>query len=326
MTRRQSKARLAVTIAAACSVAVGAVITGTPAYSEGRGAPGRRPARARRPRPRRRLPRRAGHLPGRPRTQPRLHRGRRRPRDRRPGAARRPGPHRQQQQDVRRGRAAAAGRRGERSTSTRPSRRTCPGWCTATASTARLITVRQVLQHTSGVPNYTAVMDLDFFATRHHYVEPRELLDLALTQPGTPPGSAWSYSNTNYVIAGLIVQKVTGRPLAEVVTDRVIEPLHLRDTYVPGPRRGGAPRAPPARVPRGGAGRRAAGHHRARPVVGLGGRRHRLDPERPRRVLRRPARRRAAAARAPRRRCRRPSRRRRSCTACGTGWRSSAPR
>ena len=37
MTRRQSKARLAVTIAAACSVAVGAVITGTPAYSEGRG-------------------------------------------------------------------------------------------------------------------------------------------------------------------------------------------------------------------------------------------------------------------------------------------------
>ena len=98
-----------------------------------------------------------------------------------------------------------------------------------------LITVRQVLQHTSGVPNYTAVMNTDFFATRHQYVEPRELLDLALTQPGTPPGSAWSYSNTNYVIAGLIVQKVTGRPLAEVVTDRVIEPLHLRDTYVPGP-------------------------------------------------------------------------------------------
>ena len=96
-----------------------------------------------------------------------------------------------------------------------------------------LITVRQVLQHTSGIPNYTAVMNLDFLSTRHHYVEPRELLDLALTQPGTPPGERWDYSNTNYVVAGLIVQRVTGRPLAEVITDRVIEPLDLRDTYVP---------------------------------------------------------------------------------------------
>ena len=95
------------------------------------------------------------------------------------------------------------------------------------------ITVRQLLQHTSGLPNYTAVMDHDFLSTRHHYVEPRELLDLALTQPGTPPGSRWDYSNTNYVVAGLIVQKVAGRPLAEVITDRVIEPLRLRDTYVP---------------------------------------------------------------------------------------------
>ncbi|GIG22942.1 serine hydrolase [Cellulomonas chitinilytica] len=93
------------------------------------------------------------------------------------------------------------------------------------------ITVRQVMQHTSGVPNYTAAMD--FAATRHQYVEPRELLDLALTMPGKPAGAEWSYSNTNYVIAGLIVQHVTHRPLAEVITDRVIEPLHLRDTYIP---------------------------------------------------------------------------------------------
>jgi len=93
------------------------------------------------------------------------------------------------------------------------------------------ITVRQVLQHRSGVPNYTETMDLD--ATRHQYVEPRELLDLALTRPGRPAGAEFAYSNTNYVIAGLVVQRVTHRPLAEVITDRVIEPLHLRDTYVP---------------------------------------------------------------------------------------------
>jgi len=93
------------------------------------------------------------------------------------------------------------------------------------------ITVRQVLQHTSGIPNYTAALDFD--ATRHHYVEPRELLDLALTLPGKPAGEEWSYSNTNYLVAGLIVQHVTHRPLAEVLEHRIIEPLHLRDTYVP---------------------------------------------------------------------------------------------
>jgi D-alanyl-D-alanine carboxypeptidase len=92
------------------------------------------------------------------------------------------------------------------------------------------ITVRQVLQHRSGVPNYTETLDLA--ASRHQYAEPRELLDLALARPGKPAGE-FAYSNTNYVIAGLIVQRVAHRPLAEVITDRVIEPLHLRDTYVP---------------------------------------------------------------------------------------------
>jgi len=93
------------------------------------------------------------------------------------------------------------------------------------------ITVRQLLQHTSGIRSYTEAMDFD--ATRHQYVEPRELLDLALTMPGKPAGTEFSYSNTNYVILGLIVQRVTHRPLAEVLEHRIIEPLHLRDTYVP---------------------------------------------------------------------------------------------
>ncbi|MFC4615804.1 serine hydrolase domain-containing protein [Cellulomonas algicola] len=100
------------------------------------------------------------------------------------------------------------------------------------------ITVRQVLQHTSGIPEYLDVLLSDGLsgvdAMIDTYVQPRALLDAAMTRPATfAPGSSWSYSNTNYVIAGLLVEEVTGRPLHEVLTQRVIERAGLRDTYLP---------------------------------------------------------------------------------------------
>ncbi|TYB44059.1 serine hydrolase domain-containing protein [Actinomadura chibensis] len=96
------------------------------------------------------------------------------------------------------------------------------------------ITVRNVLQHTSGIPEYTRYLDLNAFNTRDLYREPRELLDIAFRHPADfPPGTKWQYSNTNYVLAGLLVQKVTGRPVGEEITNRIIRPLGLRDTYWP---------------------------------------------------------------------------------------------
>lgn len=96
----------------------------------------------------------------------------------------------------------------------------------------RDITMRQLLQHTSGLPEYVT---FDFKDVQHRYVEPRELLDLALARPATfPPGTSWSYSNTNYVVAGLLVQRVTGRPIGEEITNRVIRKAGLRHTYWPG--------------------------------------------------------------------------------------------
>ncbi|MFF2008115.1 serine hydrolase domain-containing protein [Streptomyces sp. NPDC058195] len=93
------------------------------------------------------------------------------------------------------------------------------------------ITVRQLLQHTSGLPNYTNGLSDDI-----RYYEPRELLGLALRQKADfEPGKGWKYSNTNYLVAGLLVQRVTGRPLAVEIEQRVIRRAGLRHTYFPAP-------------------------------------------------------------------------------------------
>ncbi|WP_399896359.1 serine hydrolase domain-containing protein [Streptomyces sp. BBFR51] len=96
------------------------------------------------------------------------------------------------------------------------------------------ITVRQLLQHTSGLPNYTETMP-KLSEWQHTFVDDYDLLDKAFEEKASfPPGKGWEYSNTNYTLAGLIVQKVTGRPIGEEITDRIIEPLRLRHTYWPG--------------------------------------------------------------------------------------------
>ncbi|MFG3283308.1 serine hydrolase domain-containing protein [Streptomyces sp. NPDC048111] len=99
------------------------------------------------------------------------------------------------------------------------------------------ITVRQLLQHTTGLPEYMeAPVFADFPAVRYRYFEPRELLDGALAQKAHfTPGAKWEYSNTNYLVAGLLIQKVTGRPMAEEIKRRVIDRIGLRHTYIPSP-------------------------------------------------------------------------------------------
>jgi D-alanyl-D-alanine carboxypeptidase len=109
-----------------------------------------------------------------------------------------------------------------------------PGLVRGKGGDGRVITVRQLLQHTSGLPDYDHALVTDYFAVQHTYFEPRQLLDAALAQPAHfDPGGGWVYSNTNYVLAGLLVQKVTGRPVGEEITTRIIRRLGLRDTYWP---------------------------------------------------------------------------------------------
>lgn len=99
----------------------------------------------------------------------------------------------------------------------------------------RRITVRQLLQHTSGIPDYLQEFDLsDPEALRHRGAEPAELVAMALKHPALfTPGTSWSYSNTNYIVAGMLAEKVTGHALGDLIAQRITRPLGLRDTYLP---------------------------------------------------------------------------------------------
>ena len=99
----------------------------------------------------------------------------------------------------------------------------------------RRITVRQLLQHTSGLYNYTDDLPLNDPETmRHRGADPAELVALALKHPALfPPGTSWSYSNTNYIVAGMLAERVTGHALADEIARRITRPLGLRDTYLP---------------------------------------------------------------------------------------------
>jgi D-alanyl-D-alanine carboxypeptidase len=100
------------------------------------------------------------------------------------------------------------------------------------------VTVRMLLNHTSGIGNYTDAL-LDSFASldeaRTTTYTPQQLVAMGLALPPTgPPGAAFSYSNTNYILAGLLIQRVTGQDPAAEITTRIIRPLWLGDTYFPG--------------------------------------------------------------------------------------------
>ena len=101
------------------------------------------------------------------------------------------------------------------------------------------ITVRMLLNHTSGLFSYTS--DPEFFTDMEqdpqHVHTDRELLDVAFRhEPNFPPGEGWSYSNTNYILIGMILRELTGKSLPDLVEQRIARPLGLRHTYVADPR------------------------------------------------------------------------------------------
>ena len=100
------------------------------------------------------------------------------------------------------------------------------------------ITVRQLLQHTSGLPDFEETLfgTTDVFQYRYHYVTPRDILDSALSKPAQfEPGTQWKYTNTNYVVLGMLVERVSQRPVGEQIDERIVKKLGLSHTYFPAP-------------------------------------------------------------------------------------------
>src|SRR4051812_25018439 len=98
------------------------------------------------------------------------------------------------------------------------------------------ITVRMLLQHSSGLHNYSDDLTGDPAELQRHW-DPRDLVAMAIAHPlNFPPGTASRYSNSDYIVAGLLVEHLTGRPWAAAVRDRIIRPLGLHDTPLPGAR------------------------------------------------------------------------------------------
>ncbi|WP_068923575.1 serine hydrolase domain-containing protein [Planobispora rosea] len=109
-----------------------------------------------------------------------------------------------------------------------------PGLLRGEGVDGRRITVRQLLQHTSGLPEYTDRLATSALSFRHTYFQPRRLLDMALEKKATfAPGTRRQYSNTNYIVAGLLIEQVTGRPVIEEIIERTIRRIGLRHTYFP---------------------------------------------------------------------------------------------
>lgn len=118
-----------------------------------------------------------------------------------------------------------------------------PGLITGNGNDGAKITVRQLLQHTSGLfeyvddPRFVATIDnpTDFYAHRYDHYTPQQLIGYALSHPPAfEPGTSWSYSNTNYLVIGLVVKAVTGNTWDVEVTNRIVKPLGLTNTTVPG--------------------------------------------------------------------------------------------
>jgi D-alanyl-D-alanine carboxypeptidase len=101
------------------------------------------------------------------------------------------------------------------------------------------ITVRELLNQTSGLPDYTnaAQIWLPYWlnSTPYAQFDPQTLVNYALgtAAPTTAPGQSWGYSNTNFVLAGMVIKAVTGNDPGTEITHRIITPLGLTNTTFP---------------------------------------------------------------------------------------------
>lgn len=96
------------------------------------------------------------------------------------------------------------------------------------------ITIRHLLNHTSGLPDYEDLMPLYDTAIPLEEVQIKDIEVLHLLKKEKAgkfaPGSRWAYSNSGYVLLGLVIEKVSGKSFAEFLNERIFLPLGMTNT------------------------------------------------------------------------------------------------
>lgn len=111
-----------------------------------------------------------------------------------------------------------------------------PGLLTGDGVDGRAITVRQILGHRSGLPEPARSPELDEHeaAKAGRTFTPAQEIALALEHPAKfAPGTRFEYTNINYIVAGMLIETVTGHRYTDELRDRILTPLGLSNTYLP---------------------------------------------------------------------------------------------
>ena len=111
-----------------------------------------------------------------------------------------------------------------------------PSWATRQFTPGAAITPRMLLNHTSGLIAYEADPDFSrLVLTRLNQPwKPSEIIDFAVVKGLLfEPGTEWSYGTTSYLLAGQLIEAVTGNPAHQELRDRILGPLDMADTYLP---------------------------------------------------------------------------------------------
>lgn len=98
-------------------------------------------------------------------------------------------------------------------------------------------TLRQLADMTSGIPSYSLDENwqTEYFGDPSIVFTPQQLVDAAKTLPAAgAPGEVWQYSNTNYVLLGMVIEGVLDQPIPEVFDERIFEPLGMQQSTFPG--------------------------------------------------------------------------------------------
>jgi D-alanyl-D-alanine carboxypeptidase len=115
-----------------------------------------------------------------------------------------------------------------------------PGVVRGHGNDGRRVTLRQLLQHTSGLPDYIGdvVPDLSAAGYRKNrwttYTSEQRAAFAMQHPPSFMPGTDWEYSNTNYVLIGMVIKATTGQSWEHEVRARILRPLRLTHTFAPG--------------------------------------------------------------------------------------------